>query len=151
MGKYSVEKRERVSSPSLLDVFLRLAAGQATSVTAQRRRIGPAAVTDGATTGSFTAGVTNTLDTFNDSTETILVTSTTDTALAKGSEFEIVSLGYVFESVHSDIAGATAAQDVVTETLVTPFGDIGILPSFDVASQLIGDMFSVIADGNPPS
>jgi hypothetical protein len=84
MGKYSVEKRERVSSPSLLDVFLRLAAGQATSVTAQRRRIGAAAVTDGATTGSFTAGVTNTLDTFNDSTETILVTSTTDTAFAKG-------------------------------------------------------------------
>ncbi len=109
------------------------------------------AVTDGATTGSFIADVTNTLDTFNDSTETILVTSATDTALPKGSEIEIVSLGYGFESVYSDIVGATAAEDVVTEMLVTPFGDISIPPSFDVASQLVGDMFSVIAGGNPLS
>jgi hypothetical protein len=106
-------------------------------------------LTDGANTGHFTADVTNTLDTFNDSSETILVTSSTDAALPTGSEFEIVSLGSGFESVYSDIAGATAAQDVVTETLVTPLGDISIPPSFDTASQLIGDMFGVIAGGNP--
>ena len=98
---------------------------------------------DGASNGSFTADVTNTLDAFNDSTETILVTSTTDAALPQGSEFEIVNLGYGFESVYSDIVGATA-----TETLVTPLGDISLSPSFDVAAQLVGDMFSVIGGGS---
>ena len=71
---------------------------------------------DGASAGSFTADVTNTLDEFNDSTVTILVTSSSDAALLPaGSEFEIVNFGYGFESIYSDIAGATAAQDVVTE------------------------------------
>jgi hypothetical protein len=102
-----------------------------------------------AAAGHFTADVTNTLDAFNDSTETILVTSSTDATLPAGSEFEIVSLGYGFESVYSEIAGATTAQDVVTETLVTPVGDISIPPSFDVASQFIGDVFQVFAGGNP--
>jgi hypothetical protein len=99
--------------------------------------------TDGATTGTFTADVTNTLDEFNDSTETILVTSSSDAAnLPVGSEFEIVNLGYGFESIYSDIVGSTA-----TETLVTPFGDISVPPSFEMASQFIGDMFSVVAGG----
>jgi hypothetical protein len=104
---------------------------------------------DGASAGSFTADVTNTLDEFNDSTVTILVTSSSDAALLPaGSEFEIVNFGYGFESIYSDIAGATAAQDLVTETLVTPFGDISVPPSFDVAAQLIGDMFHVFAGGD---
>ncbi|OBK35116.1 hypothetical protein A5658_09735 [Mycobacterium sp. 1245111.1] len=99
--------------------------------------------TDGATTGTFTADVTNTLDEFNDSTETILVTSSSDAAsLPVGSEFEIVNFGYGFESIYSDLAGSTA-----TETLVTPFGDISVPPAFDMASQLVGDMFSVVAGG----
>ena len=103
---------------------------------------------DGASTGTFTADVTNTLDEFNDSTVTILVTSSSDAAnLPVGSEFEIVNFGYGFESFYTDLAGATAAQDIVTETLVTPFGNIEIPPSFDVAAQLIGDMFHVIAGG----
>jgi len=98
---------------------------------------------DGATTGTFTADVTNTLDEFNDTTETILVTSSSDaTSLPVGSEFEIVNLGYGFESIYSDIVGSTA-----TETLVTPFGDISVPPSFDMAAQLVGDMFSVVAGG----
>jgi hypothetical protein len=102
---------------------------------------------DGATTGNFTADVTNTLDRFNDSTETILVTNSTDAALPQGSEFEIVNLGNGFESVYSDIASVTAGQDVITDTLVTPLGDISITPSFDAAADLFNDLFSVIAGG----
>lgn len=99
--------------------------------------------TDGASSGTFTADVTNTLDEFNDATETILVTSSKDpNTLPVGSEFEIVNIGYGYESIYTDIAGATAAQDVMTETLVTPFGDISIPPPFDVASELIGASLS---------
>jgi hypothetical protein len=101
---------------------------------------------DGANTGTLTADVTNTLDEFNDSTETILVTSSTDvSALPVGSEFEIVNLGNGFESLYSDIAGATAAQDVISETLVTPLGDITLPPSFDAAAGLMNDTLAVIA------
>jgi len=106
------------------------------------------AFSDGAVTGSFTADVTNTLDEFNDTTETILVTSSTDPALLpQGSEFEIVNFGYGTESVYSDIASATAGHDVITETLVTPFGDISMPPSFDAAAGLINDMFTIFAGG----
>ena len=98
--------------------------------------------------GSFTADVTNTLDEFNDSTETILVTSSTDAATpAAGSEFEIVNLGYGFESVYSDIASATPGGDTIMETLVTPFGDFSMPPSFDAAAGLINDMFMTFAGG----
>ncbi len=64
---------------------------------------------DGASAGTFTADVTNTLDQFVDSTETILVTSSTDAAIPKGSEFEIVNVGNGFENLYSDIASATPA------------------------------------------
>jgi hypothetical protein len=104
-------------------------------------------VTDGSSSGTFTADVTNTLDLFNDSTETILVSSSTDAALPQGSEFELVDLGNGFESVYSDIASATAGQDVITDTLVTPLGDISISPSFDAAAGLFNDLFSVVAGG----
>lgn len=40
MGKHSIEKCEKVSSPSLLDLRLRLAASQVTSVASRSRRIG---------------------------------------------------------------------------------------------------------------
>jgi hypothetical protein len=103
---------------------------------------------DGGNTGSFTADVTNSLDEFNDSTETILVTSTSDAAaLPQGSEFEIVNLGNGFESVYTDIVSATAGQDTITETLVTPLGDISLTPSFDAAAGLVNDLFSIIAGG----
>jgi hypothetical protein len=106
--------------------------------------------TVGAASGSFTADVTNTLDEFNDSTETILVTSSTDAALLpQGSEFEIVNFGYGFESIYSDIASATPGGDTIMETLITPFGDISVPPSFDAAAGLINDMFIIFAGGAP--
>jgi hypothetical protein len=104
--------------------------------------------TDGSSIGKITADVTNSLDEFNDTTETILITSSTDaSALPVGSEFEVVNLSNGFGSIYTDIAGATAAQDVITDTLVTPLGDISISPSFDVASGLINDTLAVVAGG----
>ncbi len=106
--------------------------------------------TDGAVSGTFTADVTNTLDEFNDATEAILVTSTSDAAvLPQGSEFEIVNIGYGYESVYSDIASATPGGDTIVETVVTPFGDISLPAPFDAAAGLINDMFMVFAGGNP--
>ncbi len=106
--------------------------------------------TDGAAAGSFTADVTNTLDEFNDSTETILVTSSTDAAvLPPGSEFEIVNFGYGFESFYSDIASPIPGGDTIMETLVTPFGDITLPPPFDAAAGLFNDMFMIFAGGAP--
>ncbi|BBX44359.1 hypothetical protein GCM10009641_83490 [Mycobacterium cookii] len=97
--------------------------------------------------GTFTADVTNTLDDFNDQTEAILVTQSSDPAvLPVGSEFEIVNFGYGFESLYSDIASA-GGQNVITETLVTPLGDISLPPPFDAAAGLFSDMFSVFAGG----
>jgi hypothetical protein len=101
--------------------------------------------TDGATPGSFTADVTNTLDALGDSTETILVTSSSGTDLPAGSEFEIVTIGDTgLESVYSDIASASG-QDVISETLVTPLGDITLPPTFDAAAGLATDAFNIIA------
>jgi hypothetical protein len=101
---------------------------------------------DGASTGTFTADVTNTLDEFNEATETILVTSSSDPAvLPQGSEFEIVNFGNGFESMYSDIASATAGGDTMSETFVTPLGDIPLAPGFDAAAGLFNDMFSIVA------
>jgi len=99
--------------------------------------------TDGASSGSFTADVTNTLDAFNDSTEAILVTSSTGGDLPVGSEFEIVNFGNGFESLYSDIASTTPGGDTISETLVTPLGDIPLTPSFDAAAGLASDFFSL--------
>lgn len=99
--------------------------------------------------GTFTADVTNTLDEFNDSTETVLVTSSSDAALLpQGSEFEVVNFGNGFESVYSDIPSVIAGgHDTITDTLVTPLGDFTLPASFDAAAGLFNDMFSVIAGG----
>lgn len=92
--------------------------------------------TDSPSSGNFTADVTSTLDEFNDSTETILVTSSSGSDLPAGSEFEIVNFGNGFESIYSDIASTTAGGDTITDTFVTPFGDIPLTPAFDASAGL---------------
>jgi hypothetical protein len=92
--------------------------------------------TDGPLAGNFTADVTNTLDEFNDSTETILVTSSSGSDLPAGSEFEIVNFGNGFESIYSDTASTAAGGDTITDTFVTPFGDIPLTPAFDASAGL---------------
>jgi hypothetical protein len=99
---------------------------------------------DGAT-GQFTADVSNTLDTFYDSTETVLVTSNTDPDAPIGSVFETVTWGDTgFENVYTDIVSATGGADTITDTLVTPLGDFTLPNMFDAAAGLATDMFGAI-------
>jgi len=99
---------------------------------------------DGAT-GQFTADVTNTLDTFDDSTETVLVTSNTDPDAPTGSVFETVTWGQTgFENVYTDIVSATGGANTITDTLVTPLGDFTLPNMFDAALGLATDMFGAI-------
>jgi hypothetical protein len=97
---------------------------------------------DGTQSGSFDADVTNTLDAFDDSTETVLVTKDLAGADAPpvGSVFETVTWGDTgYENIYSDIASAVAGQDVISDTLVTPFGDFTIPLAIDAASGLASD------------
>jgi hypothetical protein len=61
-------------------------------------------------------------------------------------EFEIVNFGYGFVSIYSEIASTVAGQNVITETLVTPFGDFTIPPAFDAAAGFANNMFMVLGD-----
>ena len=97
------------------------------------------------TTGQFTADVANTLDLFNDSTETVLVTSNTDPAAPIGSVFETVTWGDTgFENVYTAIVSATGGADTITDTLVTPLGDFTLPTMLDAALGLATDMFGGI-------
>jgi hypothetical protein len=106
----------------------------------------------GSSLGSFDGDVTTTADAFGNTTQTILVTSdgSTDTVgtadgdiPAVGSEFDTVTFGGTgFELIYSELAGATSSADVVTETLVTPLGDITVPTDFDAAAALATDILS---------
>jgi hypothetical protein len=67
-----------------------------------------------------------------------------------GSVYDVFNLGNGFENVYTDIAGATPSADTVTDTLVTPFGNIDLDSLFggiDAASALDpGDAFSAGLD-----
>jgi hypothetical protein len=100
--------------------------------------------TDGTQSGSFDADVTNTSDAFGDSTETVLVTKDLTGADAPpvGSTFETVTWGDTgYENIYSDIASTSAGGDVISDTLVTPFGDFSIPLALDAASGLASDSF----------
>jgi hypothetical protein len=101
--------------------------------------------TDAGQSGSFTADVTNTLDALDNSTETILVTSSSNAdALPVGSVFETVTWGDTgFGNIYSDIASTAAGGDTISDTLVTPFGDFTVPTSFDAAAGLAGDLFGI--------
>jgi hypothetical protein len=101
--------------------------------------------TDGGQSGSFTADVTNTLDALDNSTETILVTSSSNPdALPVGSVFETVTWGDTgFGNIYSDIASTAAGGDTISDTLVTPFGDFTVPTSFDAAADLASDLFGI--------
>jgi hypothetical protein len=101
--------------------------------------------TDGVQSGSFTADVTNTLDALDNSTETILVTSSANPdALPVGSVIETVTWGDTgFGNIYSDIASATAGADTISDTLLTPFGDFTVPTTFDAAVGLASDFFGL--------
>jgi hypothetical protein len=97
--------------------------------------------------GSFDADVTTTGTTvYDESTETILVTSDTSGTVgtaagdvpAVGSVIDVANFGSGYETVYSDLISSTGAS-VISETFVTPFGDVAIPTTFDAASGLLAD------------
>jgi len=88
-------------------------------------------------------------------------TVTSDTAAAGGSDSALPTVGSVydefnlgngFENLYTDIPGAAGANDTVTDTLVTPFGNINLDSLFggvDAAAPLSpGDAFTGLDVGN---
>jgi hypothetical protein len=101
--------------------------------------------TDGDSSGTLNADVTNTLDLFGNTDETLLVTSSTDPAAPVGSVFETVNWADTgIENVYSDIVSATGGADTITDTLVTPWGDFTIPIYLDAAAGLAADSISGI-------
>lgn len=95
--------------------------------------------------GTFDAETVKTWDFAGNATEAILVTSTsgaTGTGAGEvppvGSVFNIITLDFPgYQLVYSDLAPTTpGGADTITETLVTPSGDLNIPETFD-ASALV--------------
>jgi hypothetical protein len=107
----------------------------------------------GTEVGTFDADVTTTSGTpgYGASTESLLVTSdvsgTPGTGAGDdppiGSVIETTTYGSSgFENVYSDLASATPGGDVISDTVVTPFGEFTIPSSLDAAAGLVADMFA---------
>jgi hypothetical protein len=88
-------------------------------------------------------------------------TVTTDTAAAGGSDSALPTVGSVYdefnlgngyENLYTDIPGAAGANDTVTDTLVTPFGNVNLdslFGSVDAAAPLSpGDAFTGLEAGD---
>ena len=106
--------------------------------------------------GTFDADTTATSDILGNSTEALLVTSTsgtTGTAAGDvppvGSVFNILDSDVKgYEYVYSDLASPTPGADVISETLVTPFGDFAMPDTFDAAAVPAAGAVDVpLADG----
>jgi hypothetical protein len=104
----------------------------------------------GTAVGTFNADVSAALDSYGDVDRTILVTSdlsgTAGTAAADvppvGSVFDTFTFGDSgFENIYIDLASTTAAGDVISDTLVTPFGDFTIPATLDLSAALAGVTF----------
>lgn len=84
-------------------------------------------------TGSFQADsnvITNAMGLVN---QELLVTSAASgtSAPPDGSIYDVLNIGHGFENFYSDIAPTTAGgPDTVSDTLVTPFGDIPLMVDF---------------------
>ncbi|MGB8791659.1 MAG: hypothetical protein WCD33_09080 [Mycobacterium sp.] len=88
-------------------------------------------------------------------------TVTSDTAAAGGSDSALPTVGSVYdefnlgngyENIYTDIPGAAGANDTVTDTLVTPFGNVNLdslFGSVDAAAPLSpGDAFTGLEAGD---
>ena len=98
--------------------------------------------------GTFDADVTTTNDIFGGPdnifggySEAILVTADSRTAGTTagelptvGSVFDVNDLGFGFQSIYSDLVSPTG-PNVITETLLTPFGDFPLHPTFDLSRE----------------
>ena len=88
----------------------------------------------GAEVGPFHADVTNTADLLNNSTQAFFVTSSSGDAPAVGSVYNTFFLGD-FQNIYSAIPQADGT-DKLTDTFVTPWGNINIPTTFDAAKGL---------------
>jgi hypothetical protein len=102
----------------------------------------------GTVLGTFDADETTTLDMYGNTTQTLLVTSdvtgTSGTAVGEvppvGSVIVTDTLGSGFENIYTDLASTTPGADVFSDTLVTPFGDLAIPVTSDLAAGLATDL-----------
>lgn len=94
------------------------------------------------TTGTFNAAETTTTDLFGTHTEALLVTSTSDPASTAagdvppvGSVFNVTNFFDGYQLVYSDLPSTTpGGPDVISDTLVTPFGDYPVPETLDTAT-----------------
>lgn len=92
-------------------------------------------VMDGTTqVGTFQADVTDTADYLANSSQALLVTSSSGDGPAVGSVFNTFFVGDL-ESVYSAIPNGDGT-DTVTDTIVTPWGDINLPTNFDAAQGI---------------
>lgn len=97
----------------------------------------------GTEVGSFGADVTTTTDGFGTETEAVLVTSDPVGSTVGTAEGDVPEVGSVFNTVdlggdellYSDLVSSTGSN-VISDTLVTPFGDIDIPTTFDAAADI---------------
>ena len=70
----------------------------------------------------------------------------------KGSVFDALNLGNGYENVYTDIPSTTGGADTITDTLVTPFGNVNLdslFGSFDAAAPMQpGDAFTGLEAGD---
>jgi hypothetical protein len=88
----------------------------------------------GAQVGTFSADVTDTSDYLGNSSQALLVTASSGDGPAVGSVFNTFYVGNL-ESVYSAIPNADGT-DTVTDTIVTPWGNINFPTTFDAAQGL---------------
>lgn len=106
----------------------------------------------GHTIGTFDSDVASTTGLFGNlgnSSEAILVTADSGTAGTAagelppvGSEFDIVFHPAGIETIYSDLVSSTGAN-VISETLVTPWGDFSVPTSMDLAAHIADGWFFV--------
>jgi hypothetical protein len=107
-------------------------------------------VYDGTGTGATEIGnidtseaVTNLLGLTNTEFTVDSVTGTSADLPTVGSVYDVFNFGAGFENIYTDIAGATASADTITDTFVTPFGNIDLGSLFDAVQGLDpGDAFT---------
>jgi hypothetical protein len=102
--------------------------------------------------GTFNADVTTTVNHVGDQSETLLVTSdvsgTPGTAAGDvplpGSVIDTSTFGDSgWENIYSDLASTTPGTDVISDTLVTPIGDLTIPLHVDLFANLAADMSAI--------
>ena len=98
--------------------------------------------------GSFSVDVANSSDFAGNSTQDVLVTSSSGDAPAVGSVIDYFFLLGSHDSVYnvySDIPSTTGGADTITDTVVTPLGNSAIPIDFDAAAGLADEL-----DGTSP-